>query len=262
MPIDALKVQAVHAELRAYFKGQPKSRNKGYHPLPPAAITKPDAKKSVGLKPAHWKIVPGPAQRAQRQRDAEFVNLHLDGLRTKLDCLDLVQSGFTVLDQPRLIGNCCEMSQAAGYLVLLRKAGTPWIVEIDDPADHMFCMVTDGRKPTSFTVNEFAMDFSGAWIIDPWANVCCEITDYSQEFIKQMESWKQQGKFVRGFFHKAVDPTSQEYLSGITSSALEYALVTGAIPHGLPRAVREHKDGKVTTAWSPPGKSPVAGYKF
>ena len=244
MPIDALKVLAVHAEVRSYFKGQPKSRNKGYHPLPLAANSKPDAKKAVGFKPAHWKIVPGPAQRIQRQLDAEFTDQHLDHLRLKLASQDLAQCGFTVLDQPMLIGNCSEMSMAAAYLVVLRKAGTAWVVTIDDPGDHMFCLVTNGQKPTTFCVNEFAMDFSGAWIIDPWANVCCEIREYGNEFIKQMASWKHQGKFVYNFIYQKVDPTSQQYLNDFLVGELEYALVTKVLPPGLPRAVRERKDGK------------------
>ena len=242
MPIDAQKVQAVHAEVRGYFKGQPKAGNKGYHPLPAEALNKHDAKKPAVFKPAHWKIVPGHAQRAQRKLDIDFVDRNIGKLRGDLQSSSVTENGFKVLDQPVLIGNCNEMAEAAAYLVVLRRAGTPWIVTVEDPGDHVFCMVTDGRTPKIASVNEFALDFSGAWVIDPWANVCCEVRAFAMEFSAQMASWKKQGKFVFDVKDAKIDPASQAYLGGFLNSQLEYTRIVDYLPPGLPRAVRERKN--------------------
>ena len=71
MPIDQRKAESVLEEVRSYFKGQLKSSTKGY-----AADLKapaPDRLTLLGALPGqkgqHWQILPGPAQREQRNLD-------------------------------------------------------------------------------------------------------------------------------------------------------------------------------------------------
>ena len=90
----------------------------------------------------------------------------------------------------------------------------------------MFCIVSDGQKPTATSVSELRADPTGAWVIDAWANVCCPSRHYQREFTEQMARWSRQGKFVTGVSpfgpDVQVDTSSYEYLSGVTHATLKF----------------------------------------
>ena len=253
MPFDKYRIMAVHEEVRSYFKAQPKSMNKVY--VQSAFVSKPVLKPSPAgskVNGAHWKIVPNDEKKHHRNQSAAHVFPILMQSRGQFDFhnTSLAEYGHYVLSQAQRLGNCYEMASAAAYLTLLRDAGTPWEVSFDGDFDHSLIVVTDGREPTVDKVGNCRLQSFEAWVIDPWANVCCRLQEYEQEFTVQMKQWSKMSKAVQvadsmvgGTYHlQSVNPSSPAYLDGIRNAELEYTKVTGPLPMGLPIAVKLRKE--------------------
>lgn len=253
MPFDKYKIMAVHEEVRSYFKAQPKSMNKVY--VQPAFEPKPFLKPSPAgskVNGAHWKIVPNDERKHQRNQSAAHVFPIIMQTREQFDfhTTSLAEYGHYVLNQPQRLGNCFEMASAAAYLTLLRDAGTPWEVSFDGEFDHSMLVVTDGRKPTVDKVRNCHRQSFDAWVIDPWANVCCRLQEYEHAFTAQMKVWSKMSKAVQvadskvgDIYHlKSVNPSSPAYLEGIRNAELDFSRVSGPLPMGLPIAVKLRKE--------------------
>lgn len=273
MPIDKAKVVEVHEEIRACFKGHLKSSNKSYaldfKPGAPLQVKPHDAK--AGQRGEHWKIVsamPGPEKREFRNQQTELSSDILKKFRSpKFYCIPLpvhrdpVLRGFEVLNQKDLIGNCYEMAVAAAYVVAQRKVGTPWIGRISRPGDHAFCLVNGGVTPRWKAVEWMRIAQADAWIIDPWANICCKQNEYPARFADQMRIWAHQGKQVwyrdENDVGNPIDPSSPTYLSGFEEGPLRFEKGSGRISDKLPRALQKQRDAQADPLpgafgrWSP-----------
>ena len=249
MPIDKAKVQAVHDEVRACFKGQLKSSNKGYfETLDPAPPAWDDMKRPPG---SHWKIVPDLAHRKVRNENrVSAVPVVSDRKKFLVRPGGTIMGfGFAILDQRELTGNCPEMTAAAAYIATYRKAGIAWWMAIQPPGDHAFCLINSGAQPTVKSVHALSFSGADAWVIDPWANVCCRVQEFEQQFIAQMHRWTRQGKFIVSY-NRALNaniltgPSDPVYLDGFRYSELHVYKASAPIAATLPRAMRERKDAK------------------
>ncbi len=273
MPVDKLKVVAVHEEVRACFKGQFKSGNKSYLPdfKPSAALRVMAHDAKAGQRGEHWKIVsamPSPEKRAIRNDKSdhavvkinEFRKSALDGAGLTV-LSDPILSGFEVLNQKELVGNCSEMALAAAYVVALRRVGTAWVAYIMPPGNHAFCLVNGGEKPTWKNVKAMLAAPANAWVIDPWANICCMQHEYAARFADQMRIWAHHGKHVwmRGAkgADKLGDPSAVAYLSDFESGPIMFVKACGEVLEKLPRALQKQRDAKTKPLpgangrWSP-----------
>lgn len=262
MPIDKAKVQAIHDEVRSCFKGQIKSSNKGYDPDFDLQTPPTGKLKMIGAKPgqkgAHWQFVPD-----QKQRDARILNMKLAatmGFRLRHELIahetmwrkwDPVAHGFIVLNRKTLVGNCLEMASAAAYLAVRRQVGTPWLMCIQPPGDHVFCLVNEGQKPGAGKVDDFLTHPSDGWVIDPWANVCCPAVEYQQEFCAQMLHWSKQGKTVSANVKYGenencthvfdIDPASFDYIKQFRTAPMTSFGGSSSVSSTLPIAIRDKK---------------------
>lgn len=267
MPLDKVKIVAVHEEVRACFKGQLKSGNKVYQldfkPGPPPRMNALEAK--AGQAGAHWKIVsamPNMKKREFRNKASDTSDDHQDKFYKKIAERKLtlpLQVGYHVLNQKVRAGNCGEMAAAAAYVVALRKVGTPWIVDINLPGEHVLCLVNGGETPNWKNVRSFLTAPGDAWIIDPWANICCKQQEYAERFAEQMLIWSHHGKLVwyvdpKGI-ERPVDPASPLYLHGFENGPLVFEKCEGTIARALPRALSKLAEAKplpgANGRWSP-----------
>lgn len=273
MSVDKVKVVAVHEEVRACFKGHPKSGNKSYQLdfKPGLALHVRAHEAKAGQGGEHWKIVSAAPSREQREmrnqqsdravdkinafRESTFLSI---GIRVHIDP---VLSGYKVLDQHELVGNCHEMAVAAAFVVALRNVGTPWVGHIKRPGNHVFCLVNGGEKPVWKNVKAFLTTPTDAWVIDPWANICCRQGEYVARFADQMRIWAHHGKHVwtplaKGG-DKLSDPSSIDYLAAFEAGPLVFEKGCGKVTDQLPRALQKQRDAKTKPLpgangrWSP-----------
>ncbi len=134
-------------------------------------------------------------------------------------------AGGMLMSMDRPVGNCGEMSLAALYLAHQQNIQALWICRIDTPGDHNFCIVTKGATPEFKNVSDFAKDRSGAWALDPWANIVCELKDYVTHFNMKMQTWAGQSKWVH--FHPTPNSPGEWMLP--TSTLYTYGLMFGAV---------------------------------
>lgn len=220
MPIASLDALRIHREIRAYFKGQFKSGNKGY------PLTRGGADLEPGSKT--------PAARLARERKraaGQGLLMELQGSYT-----DILEQGVRVLNQSSRgrVGNCTEMAYAAAYLARCYGTGVPWIGCIGKPGDHVFCILGTATAPNFTRVQDMFLDYRGAWVIDPWANTCCLLRDYAQQFIQRMNKWTAEGKRIWDYDKESwVTPSSPAYLNGFLSGPLRYR----PVPRLMHRAI-------------------------
>lgn len=221
MPIDAVEIKKIHDAVRAYFKGAIKSGNKVFD------VKQATAKFSAGDEKSWEKRLD---RMMLRNQNSDKADQAIALLRQKLSSANYspLQYGEFVMRQRKAdtVGNCEEMAKAAASLVTA-AIGTAWIGMIGPPGDHAFCLVNHGRDVKPDFVKLFQFASSDSWIIDPWANVCCPIKNYPQNFTIKMKKWKSEFKFIIAWSDDLkknvnVDPASDAYLNGIYSSRIRY----------------------------------------
>lgn len=229
MAINEALIRAVHATVRAYFKGKTKSSNKIY-PV--------DDFTDLKMTPLMQEKI------ALRNKNAMMAGLKVGSLRESKAFAhrDYTSFGYEVLDQQDVGGNCVEMAAAAAYLVMREHLGTAWFVGIRDPGDHAFCLVDNGVEAHPETVAGYVTCSADSWVIDPWANVCCRMRDYDKLFSKKMQKWQKQGKRIivlrkHKDYALVMNPASYTYLDGFRNGKTAYAKVSANLPQGVPKAL-------------------------
>jgi len=116
------------------------------------------------------------------------------------------EDALAILKLPRghCSGNCDEMSSLSAYYAEQDyhvDKDRLYIAELSKPADHVFCVITDGKpvtQATFATVLDFTRDGRAKdWlIIDPWLHVCCRGKDYLTKGGEKLEKWGSVGKRV------------------------------------------------------------------
>ena len=104
--------------------------------------------------------------------------------------------GCDVYADDGFAGNCSDMAAYAAWFATWRRIGTAWLAVIEDPGDHIFCIIAGVTRPRWDCVANFRNDRTDAWVIDPWANICCPVRDYETQFNLKMDKWTQRGKRI------------------------------------------------------------------
>jgi hypothetical protein len=120
-------------------------------------------------------------------------------------------------------GNCAELAYLA--LLDLKRCHAPFICRaslstapgqvVDGrQGDHVFTIVglrlTDRPsferpKTEVFITPRERVHLRSAWVVDPWVNLCCRISEYPSRFTERMQEWSAKGKRV-GLGHDWIDP--------------------------------------------------------
>ena len=85
-------------------------------------------------------------------------------------------------------GNCGEMAAAATHIIKdsAGKART-WYIP---GGDHAFTVVGGPPSPSKGTVNFSEPEWKDAWIVDPWADISCKASDYTNRLKAKMTEWR------------------------------------------------------------------------
>ncbi|PZW42186.1 hypothetical protein C8P66_11978 [Humitalea rosea] len=101
-----------------------------------------------------------------------------------------------------LAGNCAEQSDMAAFLAIKwdnTVRDLTYIAELDDPADHVFCVILRRRDPPSWrNVAEMIQGCvdSQAFVLDPWMNFSCYAASYNSMASAKMGKWLSEGKRI------------------------------------------------------------------
>jgi hypothetical protein len=90
-------------------------------------------------------------------------------------------------------GNCGEMACVALYVAELKGV----------PKDQLKLMTHYTKHKLFGNANGFGHSYAllgpdngEQWVIDPWANICCDIKDYAETFKNKMDAWTAEGKRI------------------------------------------------------------------
>jgi hypothetical protein len=79
-----------------------------------------------------------------------------------------------------------------------------WMVSLEKPADHVFCLICPGQTKndefnyeelSSFT--ELATKYGSSFDIDPWLNVACYAAEYLNKAGERLQRWAEVHKRIR-----------------------------------------------------------------
>ncbi|ORM89863.1 hypothetical protein HA50_25040 [Pantoea cypripedii] len=91
-------------------------------------------------------------------------------------------------------GNCGEMSGIADQIIN-KSGGYSRQYQVDKKGTHAFTLV---GKPSPYAKDSIHFsDYDNCWVVDPWANIVCKASEYTETFIKKMDEWTNKGKAIR-----------------------------------------------------------------
>lgn len=133
-------------------------------------------------------------------------------------------------------GNCLEQSDVAVFLSCKADKGsnrTTYLVKVNPPGDHGFCIVGASKKPSWTSVESMSNDVSSDSIIviDPWMHFVCKATEYPRKASEKMQQWLGRGKRI---FWNGNDTNSSgwyqpggDYVARFLDSKLSYESAGG-----------------------------------
>jgi hypothetical protein len=96
-------------------------------------------------------------------------------------------------------GNCLEQGAVAAYLAIKADAtnrATTYVLTVEDPGDHVFCVVGASQKPAWRTVADMERGFALAIVIDPWMHFACYAAEYPRFASGKLQQWLARGKRI------------------------------------------------------------------
>lgn len=209
LKLDAAALGKINEEVRAHFAKGYKSANKLYsfdESVGSASVEKRDVREQA------------------REKASAMINIQRAAFRAEK--MSLEARGKWLMEQARVAGNCGEMCAAVIHLANSRKVGFVWLCTLSTPGDHCLCIVNNGTTPTWKSLLDTQDDTSGAWAIDPWANIVCEMKDYVFKLRMKFMKWSGKGKEVYfnayGSSPQWLLPDSASYQSSTLCATLEY----------------------------------------
>jgi hypothetical protein len=141
------------------------------------------------------------------------------------------QYGETIWKTGTKAGNCWEQACVAAWGAQFYGFTTSYTCMIDDPGDHVFCLV-DYKNPVWKTVSDMKTAGGEGWIIDPWANTCCRPGEYVERFQAKMQKWAAQGKRIWydtkvNNFTGWTDALAYKYRDGFLNGPIAYSQCMG-----------------------------------
>jgi hypothetical protein len=206
--------QALLTAVRNLFKGGFKSANKAYlanesgSMLPPV-VSQKQADRISNLIDAVAVVNDWRAQKKQ-QKLSDF------------------EYGKFIWEHGTLAGNCQEQACLAGYGASRPGFNFPnvYIAYIEDPGDHVFCLV-DYPNPSWSKIPEMLTNGESGWVVDPWANLCCRPASYVGRFQEKLKKWSGEGKRIfydskNNRFTGWTDALGKKYVSGFLTGDLVF----------------------------------------
>ena len=134
--------------------------------------------------------------------------------------------GTIMVQQSCRFGNCHEMC----FVSTKYAADIPvnsWVVEIQYPGDHVFCVLADQKPAWTSLTNMATSEAADVWIVDAWAKLYSTPNNYLAQLLAKFDTWAGLNKRVS--WQKAtggkaimVHPSFGEYQEATKTSALKY----------------------------------------
>jgi hypothetical protein len=127
-------------------------------------------------------------------------------------------------------GNCFEMSSVAAYVTSMMLPGQCKLSlfgRLSRPGDHLFLLLSvngnipSGQNISGLTANTIDDQY---WVIDPWANIACKVSEYPARLLTKLTQWSEQQKQV-GWQGSWQNPGSSGYISAALNSPLTWESV-------------------------------------
>jgi hypothetical protein len=158
---------------RLFYKRQPKSNNKVYQP---------------------------PADQAKLMRRLQGVMAGNGMPRVRNLGYRAIAAGNHLRVTQNTFGNCTEMScVAASFVAQLMPNEQLSICSLDPPGDHTFVVVGAPGNIHGNTIAQLQHTFDRnllTYVIDIWCGIFCHVSDYYLEYLRKMDTWTRQSKFV------------------------------------------------------------------
>ncbi|WP_416414611.1 hypothetical protein [Pantoea sp. App145] len=147
-------------------------------------------------------------------------------------------------------GNCGEMSGIADQIIN-QSGGYSRQYQVDKKGTHAFTLV---GKPSPYAKDSIHFsDYDNCWVVDPWANIVCKASEYTETFIKKMDEWTNKGKAIRTnvdwvfannpeWVNAVVEGSKHQMLPESVYSELEHEDPEKELTKKLPPPVREALD--------------------
>ncbi|ASX26147.1 hypothetical protein [Candidatus Williamhamiltonella defendens] len=89
------------------------------------------------------------------------------------------------------VGNCGEMSEIAAQFIN-KSEGYATQYKVDNKRTHVFTLV--GIPPRTAEDHIHFSDYDNCWVVDPWAGIVCEASQYTKRFEEKMNQWSENKK--------------------------------------------------------------------
>jgi hypothetical protein len=227
--INEIFAQLILKDVTLFFKGDLKSSNKFYDEnvcLDEKTISALECKsKEEALQ-----------KFSDRNKNKEIVKVELSKYREFFDYDtkdDAYAYGAEIILQPEKNrkGNCLEMASLAAFHAANKKSlnDLVWVGHITKPGDHVFCLVGKAEQPSWKSVSEMVKAAADDWwVIDPWADICCQAKQYDSKFEEQMSIWSGQGKRIL-MYGVEYNPSEEKYMFGFRNGDLRIKKVVNTL---------------------------------
>ena len=178
-------------EVRPFYKDGAKSSNKAYYLT--GRPSEPKLEPNVKLTAAQANRN---QQTEQNIRDATHANRDFKASAGKTP----YSLGQQLYNQGNTRGNCGEMAAVAMY----RACYPPCSLSVDEI--WMLTLISQELAPLRFSKIQFGHTVAvlgreneasdARWVVDPWANICCTMSKYSETIMKKLTQWQTQGKRI------------------------------------------------------------------
>lgn len=155
---------------------------------------------ATGLGPGN--VVRSAADRARAQAASSVVNW----LRETRDPRSLI-AGKNIIKAGA--GNCGEMA-ALSREIINRSGGRAYEWFASD--SHAFTVVGGPSIKPEGSVNFAEPQWADAWIVDPWADIACPASEYTQKLEQTLQKWTKDGWKIMAGANDAMSPTDTQWL--------------------------------------------------
>lgn len=212
-PLTQGEVENMLAQVRNYYKGDTSLKDKTN---PEKYLQyKQQQLKSGNKKYANLESAPdGPAYTARswRNHNAQRVNNQLSQPRELWNDneMDIRTYGEHLLENSVKFGNCGEMVAAAIKFIeedpaAQIKVKGVFVAQVGDRSDidgtnhDLIILSRDGSEPPWSKLSEIGtnrMSRGNFWVVDPWMNVACEVSEYKAGIENKLAKWGSENKYV------------------------------------------------------------------
>lgn len=231
------QASSTYLKAREFYKGGSKSSNKSYYGTGHTADPTPF---SFGYA-MNFKIDIEPGrtltEKQKNRNEATLQNMQTMHNESRTQSQNTGKTpyelGAELFNQNNTRGNCGEMAAVAVYIA---------VAEVHIPTDEVsFVTLTNTVEGGFFSKNRsFGHSFAllgkvkpDRWVVDPWAGVCCRLSEYTDALNIKLHNWTQQGKRIACHIpdgHCWVEPTN-DMVTGILAKSAKY-LEVGATQKG------------------------------